>query len=756
MPKSLVIVESPAKAKTINRFLGKDYIVKASIGHIKDLPKTRLGVDIENDFKPNYVVIRGKGKVISGLREVAEKTERIYLATDPDREGEAIAWHIAEALNGDKDSIYRAIFNEITEKAVLEAIRNPARLDRNLFEAYQTRRILDRLVGYEISPLLWKKVRRGLSAGRVQSVAVRLICDREREIKAFIPREYWSITAELKSQRSEVSFKAKLVKKEDKKLEIKNKDEAQNILNNLKGAEFVVSSVERKERRRNPLPPFITSTLQQDAVKRLGFTAKKTMTLAQQLYEGVELGKEGPTALITYMRTDSTRVSSIAIEMARAYVEERFGKDYLPMRPNLYPSKRGTQDAHEAIRPTYLKYTPEFVKGHLTKDLSNLYQLIWNRFIASQMAPCILDQTIIQVEARTSGVYLFQSTGSIVKFKGFTVIYTETGLGEEGLTLPALNKGDRLIPLGLSPQQHFTQPPPRFTEATLVKELEERGIGRPSTYATILSTIQDRGYVKRDKGYFIPTDTGVMVTDMLVRSFPRILDVEFTAHMEDELDKIEEGKLLWLDAMKEFYNPFKESLERAHVEMRDVKREEVPTAIPCDVCGKLMVIKWGRRGRFLACPSYPECKNTREFTIEGEDIKVVAREESGERCPACGGPMLIKTGRFGRFLACSNYPGCKTTKPLSLGVNCPVEGCGGVIVERQSKRKRIFYGCSNYPTCTFAIWDRPLPEGCPQCGYPFLLEQYRRAGEIIRCPREGCGYNRVEGRKSRTGEKVQP
>lgn len=748
MPKSLVIVESPAKAKTINKFLGKDYIVKASIGHIKDLPKTRLGVDIKRGFQPHYVVIRGKGKVISGLREAAKKTERIYLATDPDREGEAIAWHIAEALDRDKDSIYRAIFNEITEEAVLEAIRNPARLDRNLFEAYQTRRILDRLVGYEISPLLWKKVRRGLSAGRVQSVAVRLISDREKKIKDFIPKEYWSITAEL--QKEEISFKAKLIKRDGEKLEIKKEEEAQGILKDLEGGQFIVSNIEKRERRRNPLPPFITSTLQQEAVKRLGFTAKKTMTLAQQLYEGVELGKEGPVGLITYMRTDSTRVASTALEGVRAYIEGRFGKDYLPVRPNIYPSKRGVQDAHEAIRPTYLKYTPEFVKAHLSKDLSNLYQLIWNRFIASQMAPCILDQTTILVEARTSRVYLFQSTGSIVKFKGFTVVYTEIGFGEEDLTLPVLNKGDRLIPLSLSPQQHFTQPPPRFTEATLVKELEKMGIGRPSTYATILSTIQERGYVKKEKGYFIPTDTGVIVTDMLVKSFPDIMDVGFTARMEENLDGIEEGKLPWLDAMKEFYNPFKESLERAYGEMRDIKKEEVPTDIPCEVCGRLMVIKWGRRGRFLACPSYPECKNTREFTMDEKgNIKVVAREESGERCPDCGSPMIIKTGRFGRFLACSNYPGCKTTRPLSLGVSCPVEGCGGVIMERQSKRKKTFYSCSNYPRCTFATWDRPLPEGCPQCGYPFLVEQYRRAGGVIRCPKKGCGYNRVGERESR-------
>ncbi|MBI5286629.1 MAG: type I DNA topoisomerase [Deltaproteobacteria bacterium] len=746
MFKSLVIVESPAKAKTINKFLGKYYTVKASIGHIKDLPKTKLGVDIENDFEPHYVVIKGKGRVVSDLKKTAQGVERIYLATDPDREGEAIAWHIAGILDGDKKDIYRVLFNEITEKAVLEAIKNPGRLDRNKYEAHKTRRIMDRLVGYEISPLLWKKVRRGLSAGRVQSVAVRLICEREREIKAFIPEEYWSITAEVKGQGAEVSFKAKLAKKDNKKVEIKNEEQAGRILNDLEGARFVVSNIEKKERRKNPSPPFITSKLQQEAVRRLGFTAKKTMLLAQQLYEGVELGKEGPVGIITYMRTDSTRVSPTAIEEARDYITKRFGKEHLPPKPNLYPSKKGAQDAHEAIRPTYLKYTPEFVKGYLTKDLFSLYQLIWNRFIACQMNPCILDQTTVQIEARPSGrpgTYLFQSTGSVVKFQGFTAVYIEAGgeEEEEGTALPALNIGEILRVLGLLPQQHFTQPPPRFTEATLVKELEEKGIGRPSTYATIISTIQERDYVKKEKGYFIPTDLGLLVTDMLVKSFPHILDVRFTAHMEEELDKIEDGKLLWLETMREFYGPFKKSLGKAHVEMQDIKREEVPTTILCEVCARPMVIKWGRRGKFLSCSAYPTCKNTKEFTIDEKgNIQVATRETSREVCPNCGKAMIIKTGRFGRFLACSSYPECKTTKPLSLSVNCPVEGCGGVLVERWSKTKRRFYGCSNYPGCTFAIWDRPLPESCPMCGYTFLVEEYKKGERFIRCPKEGCEY----------------
>jgi len=766
MPKSLVIVESPAKAKTINKFLGKKFVVKASIGHVKDLPKSKLGVDVENNFQPSYEIIQGKAKVISELKKAAKGADKIYLAPDPDREGEAIAWHIAEEVDGDRSNIFRVLFNEITEKAVLEAIKNPSKLDKNKFEAQQARRILDRLVGYQISPLLWKKVRYGLSAGRVQSVAVRLICERERAIKAFVPEEYWSVTAELQTQdprpkTQDATFKSKLIKKEDKKLEIKNKEEADRILNDLKGADYVVSNVEKKERKRNPLPPFITSKLQQDAARKLGFTAKKTMMLAQQLYEGMELGKEGSVGLITYMRTDSTRIASEAVDAVRGFISANFGKEYLPAKPNTYPSKKNAQGAHEAIRPTYFKYTPQYVKSYLGKDHFNLYMLIWNRFVACQMAPAILDQTTIQIEA---GKYLFQATGSVIKFPGFMAVYTEAKdedeKTEEEAILPVLSKSEILKLLGLTPEQHFTQPPPRFTEASLVKELEEKGIGRPSTYATILSTIQDREYATKDKGKFFPTELGFLITDLLIQSFPNIVDVQFTAHMEEELDEIEVGNLPWLEAMREFYGPFKDSLKKAEKEMKDIKREETPTDIRCEKCGSVMVIKWGRNGKFLACSAYPKCKNTKNFKKdEAGKIEVVIEknEITDEKCPKCSKPMVIRTGRFGRFMACSDYPACKTTKAISIGVACPEQGCNGMLVEKRTKKGKPFYSCSNYPNCKYAIWDKPIPEKCPECGHPFLVEKYsKKAGKIVKCPKEGCGYKRAESEvKSQESEEVK-
>ncbi|OGL53443.1 MAG: DNA topoisomerase I [Candidatus Schekmanbacteria bacterium RIFCSPLOWO2_12_FULL_38_15] len=794
--KSLVIVESPAKAKTINKFLGKSFVVIASVGHVKDLPKSKLGVDVENDFQPSYEILKSKTKVISELKEAAKDAEKIYLAPDPDREGEAIAWHIAEEIGGNRLKIFRVLFNEITERAVLEAIKNPSKLDKNKFEAQQARRILDRLVGYEISPLLWKKVRYGLSAGRVQSVAVRLICEREKEIKAFVPEEYWSITAELSSGTgvSPVPFKAKLVKRANKKLEIKNNEDAEKILKNLEGAQYVVTNIETKERKRNPLSPFITSKLQQDAARKLGFTAKKTMMLAQQLYEGVELGQEGSVGLITYMRTDSTRIADEAIKVARTFIEKNFGKEYLPAKPTVYPSKKNAQGAHEAIRPTYFKYTPNFVKPYLGKDHFDLYQLIWNRFIACQMAPVILDQTTIQIEA---GKYLFQAIGSVIKFPGFMAVYTEAKEEEEkeeeeGL-LPALSKGEILKLLSLTPQQHFTQSPPRFTEASLVKELEENGIGRPSTYAAILSTIQERKYSIKEKGKFIPTELGFLITDLLIHSFPNIVDVKFTAHMEEELDEIEEGKLPWLNAMREFYEPFKESMLKAKVEMKDVKKEETPTDIKCEKCGKPMVIKWGRNGKFLACSNYPECKNTKNFT-EDESGKIILMEEkaTGEKCEKCGGDMVVKSGRYGKFLACEKYPECRNTRQIIegekgsvevkevkmldekcpqcgsqmamrngrygsfiacsgypkckfikqkvTGVKCHQDGCNGELVEKIS-RKGIFYSCSNYPNCKFALWDKPIDRNCPKCKSQFLVEKLsRKNGVVIKCIAESCDY----------------
>jgi DNA topoisomerase-1 len=709
MKKSLIVVESPAKARTINKFLGKDFTVMASVGHIKDLPKSTLGVDIEDNFRPQYATIKGKAKTIKELKKASKSAEEILLGPDPDREGEAIAWHIAEELAG-KDGlrVSRVLFNEITEKAVKEAIKHPTILDRDKYEAQQARRVLDRLVGYQVSPILWEKVRRGLSAGRVQSVAVRLICEREKRIKAFVTKEYWSITAEFDARGEEAGFKAKLAKKDDKKLEISTEDEAREILGELKGLRFAVKEIERKERKKNPMPPFITSRLQQEASRKLGFTAKKTMVIAQQLYEGVEIGQEGLVGLITYMRTDSTRLSSEAVGAARAFIKQNYGGDYLPSKPAVYRSKKSAQEAHEAIRPTYLKYTPEAVKPYLEKDQWRLYLLIWTRFIACQMKPAILDQTRVEIGA---GRYLFQANGTVLKFQGFTIVYEEGKDEEEEKEgrLPALVKGEDLPVKGLFPQQHFTQPPARFTEATLVKELEENGIGRPSTYAAILSTVQEREYVVKEKTQLKPTELGSLITDLLVESFPKILDVAFTAHMEEELDMVEEGRLPWLEVMKEFYGPFKEDLERAKSDMKSVKTEETPTDIVCNRCGKMMVIKWGRKGKFLACTGYPECKNTSDFTTDDEG-RIVAVErvyETGEACPNCAKPMVIKSGRYGRFLACSDYPSCKTTKPLSTGVPCPSEGCDGELLERQTKRGKVFYSCSNYPKCSYATWKDP-------------------------------------------------
>jgi len=714
MAKSLVIVESPAKARTINKFLGRDFTVIASVGHIKDLPKSKLGVDIEKDFKPDYVTIKGKAATIKQLKEAGKGADKIYLAPDPDREGEAIAWHIADEVDKKRTKTCRVLFNEITEKAVREAIEHPMGLDRNKYEAQQARRVLDRLVGYQVSPILWDKVRRGLSAGRVQSVAVRIICDREREIQKFVPREYWSIEAELKGPGADSTpFRAKLSRYRDKKVEIGCEEEARAITDGLKGASYVVTDVQKRATKRNAAAPFTTSKLQQEAARKLGFTARKTMTLAQQLYEGVEIGDQGPVGLISYMRTDSTRLSAEAVEAARDFIAARYGAEYLPPKPNVYKTKKKSQDAHEAIRPTYLKYTPESVKQYLSRDQFRLYQLIWNRFIACQMAPALIDQTRVSISA---GECLFSATGSVVKFPGFTAVYIEgkdagdaEDEGREG-GLPPLEKGQELALLGLHPAQHFTQPPPRYTEASLVKELEEKGIGRPSTYAAILSTIQDREYVEKEKNTLKPTELGFMVTDLLTASFPEILDVEFTARMEEELDRIEEGRMSWSETMREFYGPFKERLDKARVGMKNVKAEETPTDVKCDKCGGVMVIKWGRKGKFLACSGYPECRNTSDFTTdeEGRVVPVEKVEEpTGESCPACGGPMVVKSGRFGRFLACSNYPECKTTKPFSTGVACEKEGCDGVLVERRTKKGRVFYGCSNYPKCDYATWKLP-------------------------------------------------
>ena len=741
MTKGLIIVESPTKVKTLQKFLGGDYAIKASVGHIKDLPEGELGVDLEKDFEPEYVPIPGKGKIIRELKKASQEVQNIYLGPDPDREGEAIAWHIAEEIGNGKKKIYRVLFNEITKKAVVEALKHPGRLQKPKYEAQQARRILDRLVGYQISPILWEKVRRGLSAGRVQSVAVRIICEREREIQSFVPEEYWSITATLRGKSSPVTFDARLVKWKGKRVKITTESQAQSLRKSLEHVPYAVSRVLQQEKRRHPLPPFITSRLQQEAFRKLSFPAKKTMRIAQSLYEGAELGDLGTVGLITYMRTDSHRVSSEAIHQVRDWIRNRFGNTYLPEKPHVYKSRKTAQEAHEAIRPTSMDLDPEKVQRHLDKDQWALYKLIWERFVASQMTSAVFLQTTVEIKG---GEGLFSAAGSVPVFMGFMSLYVE-GVdnhdnGEQEGKLPPLTEREALDLLGLTPKQHFTQPPFRFSEATLIKELEERGIGRPSTYATILGTIRDKGYVHLERGRFFPTELGFVVNDLLVVSFPDILDVEFTAQMEESLDKIEEGEKNWDDALKEFYTPFKKDLELAKTSMRDVKREIIPTEAVCERCGSKMVRRWGKRGYFLACSTYPKCRYTREVDENGGNH----REETDARCDQCGAPMVVKNGKFGRFLACSNYPECKFTKSWDTGVRCPQEGCSGVLVERRTRKGRTFYSCSNYPNCTYALWDKPIPERCPQCGSPFLIEKPGKTGSTIKCPRKECGYRASE------------
>ncbi|MBI3611369.1 MAG: type I DNA topoisomerase [Nitrospirae bacterium] len=764
--KSLIIVESPSKAKTINKYLGKQYSVMASVGHVKDLPKSKFGIDVEKGFRPQYTVIKGKTAVLNEIKQAAKGADRIYLAPDPDREGEAIAWHIAEELNGDSDKIYRVLFNEITERAIKKALEHPVKVDKNKVDAQQARRVLDRIVGYKISPLLWEKVRRGLSAGRVQSVAVRLVCEREKEREAFVSEEYWSVTAKLEG-RNPPPFEARLIQVHGKEATLSTGEQSQALVDKLRSKPFTVKQIEKRDRQRNPLPPFITSRLQQDAARKLRFSPKRTMMLAQQLYEGIEIGPEGPVGLITYMRTDSTRVAQEALDEARSFIQDRFGPDYLPAQANVYKTKKGAQDAHEAIRPTSVLRAPESLKAHLTKDHYQLYKLIWDRFVASQMTPARLEMTRVDI---TAGDALFRATGQVVKFPGFTVLYTESqedrhaekkaptaeasnppkaeeeSEEDEERMLPPLSVGERLKLLGLDPKQHFTQPPPRYTEALLIKDLEEKGIGRPSTYHTILSTIVDRKYVEKVEGRLKPTDLGRVVNELLVEHFPDVLNVQFTARMETELDEIEEGEKPWVETVREFYEPFTKRLTKAQKEMRDVKREEIPTDIVCEKCGRNMVIKWGRHGRFLACPGYPDCKNTKEFVEENGKVRVVDNvEESKEICPKCGNPLVIKRGRFGRFLACSTYPQCDFTKAIGTGVKCPQSGCGGDLVEKRTRRGKTFFACSNYPKCTYALWNRPISTPCPECKAPFLVEKFdKRSGPKIVCLNKECGYEGEE------------
>ena len=850
MGRALVIVESPAKAKTINKFLGRGFVVKASMGHVRDLPKRSIGVD-EKTFAPTYAVLPEKKKTLAELKKAAKGASAVFLAPDPDREGEAICWHLKEELKDETDApFHRVMFNEITKKAVLGAFEHPREIDSNKVDAQQARRILDRLVGYKISPLLWDKVRRGLSAGRVQSVALRIICEREREVRGFVAREYWSVLAQLEGSEPPV-FAARLVARNGQKVELASKDEVTAALSALgwsvreaappEGAgpgvivleafpaggqtvPFRVARVQSQEKRKNPAPPFTTSKLQQDGARQFGFPVAKTMRLAQGLYEGRELGEAGTVGLITYMRTDSTRVSEEAIDAVRGYIATTYGAAALPDKPRRYRAAKQAQEAHEAIRPTLLEFTPDAVKAFLGRDELKLYTLIWNRFVASQMESAVFDTTRADIEA---GPYTFRATGSVLKSAGWLAVYHEavdedTAQKEkeekeeeepedaEDRRLPPLREGQALDLRSILPRQSFTQPPPRFTEATLVKELEENGIGRPSTYATILSTIMDRDYVQKDRGRFSPTELGFLVNDLMVASFGDIVDVGYTARMEEELDEIEEGRLPWTEALREFSEKFEKDLARARVEMRDVKREAIPTDVVCDKCGKPMVLKWGRFGQFLSCSGYPECKNTREangtkppseedrsaLPAAAKAAKAAATpdpvEAEAEPCEKCGSAMVLKRGRFGPFLACSAYPECKNTRRIRMnqegkaeakaevlldedcpkcgsklakkhgrfgefvacssypkcryikmketGVGCPE--CGkGQVVERRSKRGKMFFGCDRYPDCAFVLWNRPVAKACPQCGRPYLVEKAsRRDGRRIVCEAEGCGF----------------
>ena len=815
MAKSLVVVESPAKAKTINKYLGRDFKVIASMGHVRDLPKSKLGVDVDDDFAEHYESLESRKKVLKELKDAAKDVSDIYIATDPDREGEAIGWHLIEELKGKKRKFHRLTFNEITKKAIQEALKHPRAIDEKMVDAQRARRVLDRLVGYKISPLLWDKVRRGLSAGRVQSVALKLVCDREAEIEKFVPEEYWNVFARL-GGAVPPEFDTKLLKKNGDQIKVGNEDQSKAIVADLERASWVVSSVATKERKRNAAPPFITSKLQQTA----RFPVKKTMMLAQQLYEGgIEIpGLTG--GLITYMRTDSVRVGADAIEAVRAYIKEAFGDDHLPDQPNAYKTKSDAQDAHEAIRPTSMQHDPETVKQYLTQDQYSLYKMIWNRFVASQMPPALFDETTVDV---TAGDYVFRAKGTVPKFAGWMATYgllpgqpeekdggeqprprarslaeqaEEDEMSASAGVLPPLAEGDRLELKALRPEQKFTQPPARFSEATLVKELEENGIGRPSTYASIISVLQDREYVYKVEGRFKPAALGRMISDLLAKSFAGLIDVEYTRSLEEDLDKIEQGKAGYVKTLTTFYKKFKKDLARAGKEMIDLKKG-IEIGEACDKCGKPMLKRVGKFGPFIACSGYPDCTNTREVEVQepesesGEEEiepcencgkpmamkrgrfgqflactaypeckttrKVIATKQGGlraakpdqildEKCPRCGSNLVIKQGRFGEFTACTSYPTCKYIKHKTTGVKCPKDADkGGEVVERKSKRGKTFFGCSNYPDCDFVLWNRPLNETCPKCKAPFLMEKItKKLGRQVICNTKDCDYSRSE------------
>jgi len=742
--KPLIVVESPTKARTIAKFLGADFAIKASNGHIMDLPKAKLGVDTEKNFEPHYVVMRGKLKVLKELKDAAAKASRIYLAPDPDREGEAIAWHLQNYLRDTNSNTARLVFYEVTKDAMLEALKHPEEIDVKKVDAQQARRILDRLVGYLVSPFLWTTLRYGLSAGRVQSVALRLICEREEEIASFKTQEYWSIEAELVGQAKE-PFVAKLLLADGKKLEIGSETRATELAQEIRKESFSVAGIREQEKKRNPFPPFTTSTLQQEASKRLRFSSKKTMAIAQQLYEGIDLGPEGQVGLITYMRTDSARSSVQSIEQVRAHVEHFMGKAYLPQSARLYESKGRAQGAHEAVRPTSVARTPEQVRRFLSEPQFELYRLIWNRFVASQMAPASYHITSADIKA---GRFLFRASGTRMTFDGFTSVYRDPDSQQEKQkekkpeVLPKLSEGEPLRLDKLDTLQHFTEPPARYTEGTLVKALDENDIGRPSTYATIVATIQARSYVAVDRGRLRPTDLGVTTNKLLLKAFPDIFSVEFTARMEDSLDFVESGERDWVEVVRQFYGPFKEDLDRAELAKAELRKEVTEeTGLVCDQCGKKMIKKFGRRGPFYACSGYPECRFTRP--IEEPQADALAEVVADQRCEACGAPMKIKEGKFGRFLACTMYPQCKSTKPLEIGVECPQQGCGGSLVERRARSGRVFYACNRYPECKFATSDQPIKRECPECGYPVMAQKMtKKAGTTRRCLR--CKHEEAE------------
>jgi DNA topoisomerase-1 len=719
---SLVIVESPAKANTIKKFLGKGYKVIASVGHVKDLPKNKLGVDLENGFEPEYVVPKGKKKLLDQIKKDAKAADSVFLALDMDREGEAIAWHLANAIN--HADAKRIIFNEITKTAIKKAINSPTTVDQNKVDAQQARRVLDRIVGYKISPVLWQIFYYGLSAGRVQTIGLRMVCERESEIEAFKPVEYWTVEGILLTENGK-ELPVKLAQKNGKKIELNNQKQTDKALGELKKSSFEVAEVVKKERKRNPQPPYITSTMQRDAARRLRFSPKKIMMLAQQLYEGIDLDGER-AGLITYMRTDSVRVADQARDQAREYVETTFGKEYRPAKPPVYKSKGKAQDAHEAIRPTDVARTPDSVKDSLSKDQFALYELVWRRFLGSQMESARYDTTEINVAA---GPYTLRATGRVMTFPGFLTVYEEK-LNDEGAELPPVSEGDKLGLGNIDGIQHFTEPPPRYSEATLIKDLEEKGIGRPSTFANIVSIIQDRDYVVKEESRLMPTTLGRQVWITLEKFFPEVFDTSFTALMEQELDKVEGGEIVWQAVVKEFYTPFKELLDHIDEKKEDVKKalqEEVD--VECEKCGRKLIKKWGRNGQFLACPAYPECRFSRPLEEEAQSMHIEGK------CPKCDSRLVLKTGRYGRFAACESYPDCKHTESYQIGMDCPKDGCSGRVVEKVTKRGKLFYGCSKYPDCDWASWDKPVLIPCPACNHAYVVQKTSKTrGSYLKCP----------------------